>query len=107
MWVCPSGTLEPLTMLAFTRPCTAEFCRAYLRPGAKKCYPILDLTYPFLHTTHTCKIDIGHTWYEETPHSKPKKAEPQQKLLEFPVIMLSNKVLIIIIIIIIIIIRST
>ena len=35
---------------------------------------------------------MGHTWYEETPHSKPKKAEPQQKLLEFPVIVLSNKV---------------
>ena len=43
-------------------------------------------------------MDIGHTWYEETPHSKPKKAEPQQKLLEFPVIVLSNKVLIIIIV---------
>ena len=70
----------------------------YLRPGTKKCYPILDLNYSFLHTTHTCKMDIGHTWYEETPHSKPKKAEPQQKLLEFPVIVLSNKVLIIIIV---------
>ena len=43
-------------------------------------------------------MDIGHTWYEETPHSKPKKAEPQQKLLEFPAIVLSNKVLIIIIV---------